>query len=254
MQLEINLPNRQPWAYLDQMVGDIAEPVARYLAEHAPWPALVGWSWQHDHWVLSGEPLNAFMALATSLRHGGMLGTWRNEQVKVFSVMGNELGAIERATVLILGLQTRAVHLVAQSTDGRWWMQQRAFNKPANPGMWDSTVSGLMSAHEEPEQTLLREAAEEAGLTPEQIASRQFVGEYFLESPTYDQGLHGRMRETAMVWQVTLSDDVLPINRDGEVSQFALWTSEELQRVLLEPHQITPDAKVIYTDLLNQRA
>jgi hypothetical protein len=80
------------------------------------------------------------------------------------------------------------------------------------------------------------------------------VGEYFLESPTYDQGLHGRMRETAMVWQVTLSDDVLPINRDGEVSQFALWTSEELQRVLLEPHQITPDAKVIYTDLLNQRA
>lgn len=254
MQLELNLPNRQPWAFQDQMVGDIAEPVARYLADHAPWPAMVGWSWQQDHWVLAGDSQNAFTALATALRHGGLLGTWRNELVKVFSSMGTPLGSIERATVLVLGLQTRAVHLVAQSSDGGWWMQQRAFNKPANPGKWDSTVSGLMSASEEPEQTLLREAAEEAGLQPEHIAAREFVGEFFLEAPTFDQGLHGRMRETAMVWQVVLPHGVLPVNQDGEVAQFALWSTEHLQRQLHAPHQLTPDAKVIYTDLLNQRA
>ena len=42
---------------------------------------------------------------------------------------------VERAVVRVLGITTRAVHLVGFAPDGRVWVQQRAFDKATDPGL-----------------------------------------------------------------------------------------------------------------------
>ena len=102
--------------------------------------------------------------LANLLRHAGLAGAWRNEQLAVRDEWGRQIGTIERAAVRPLGIATLAVHLVGQTTDGRFWVQQRALNKPNDPGKWDTLMGGMVSSADTVETALERETWEEAGL------------------------------------------------------------------------------------------
>ena len=102
--------------------------------------------------------------LANLLRHAGLAGAWRNEQLAVRDELGTQIGTIERAAVRPLGIATLAVHLVGQTTNGRFWVQQRALNKPNDPGKWDTLMGGMVSAGDTVKTALERETWEEAGL------------------------------------------------------------------------------------------
>ena len=118
-------------------------------------------------WVLDTPPdgtTAALNALADALRARGVCGPWRNEQLRVLNRAGEPVGTIERGAVRVLGLATQAVHLVGHTGDGHLWVQQRAFNKPNNPGQWDTLMGGMVSAADTLQQALTRETWEEAGL------------------------------------------------------------------------------------------
>jgi hypothetical protein len=99
------------------------------------------WTWHLD--VVPDAVTPALNLLAQALRAQGQCGPWRDEQLAVCNAHGERLGTIERGAVRVLGIATRAVHLVGRAPDGRIWVQQRSKTKPNNPGMWDTLMGGM---------------------------------------------------------------------------------------------------------------
>ena len=86
------------------------------------------WTWHLD--VAPDAVTPALNLLAQALRAQGQCGPWRDEQLAVCNAHGERLGTIERGAVRVLGIATRAVHLVGRAPDGRMWVQQRSHTKP----------------------------------------------------------------------------------------------------------------------------
>ena len=165
--------------------------------------------------------------LADLLRHAGLAGAWRNEQLVVRDELGTQVGTIERAAVRPLGIATLAVHLVAQTKNGRFWVQQRALNKPNDPGKWDTLMGGMVSSGDTVETALERETWEEAGLRMDDLQNLRYGGRQNNVRPSGD-GANGYMQESIEWFTCTVPDGLTPNNQDGEVAQFALMNEAQL--------------------------
>jgi len=142
---------------------------------------------QHGY-ELRGELTSTLARLADVMRTSGVAHAWRNEQLAVLDEGGQVLGSVERAVVRPLGIATRAVHLLAITPSGEHWVQQRAHDKPNDPGMWDTLMGGMVPATDTLEQALARETWEEAGLQLQQLESLTHGGRVLTTRPT---GAHG---------------------------------------------------------------
>ena len=158
-------------------------------------------------------------SIALALRALGCLRGWRDERVAVTSDTGVRVGAIERAAARALGVSTRAVHLVALDALGRVWVQLRARDKAIDPGMWDTTVGGLLSDGESALPGLMRETWEEAGLRDLDLQTLTPVGQVSVRRPTPE----GYMVEHIDVFEALLAPGRVPTNQDGEVERFECW-------------------------------
>jgi len=182
-----------------------------------------------DGWDVVGASLNAALAdVAEGLRALGLAGAWRNELLGVTDASGTGIGAIERAAVRPLGITTHAVHLVGWAEQGGVWVQQRAFDKATDPGMWDTLMGGLVSAGESLADTLLRETWEEAGLHVEQLRDVMARGTLTVRRPVAS----GYMVEHIHIFDATLPAALVPQNQDGEVAAFECLSIDELMRRL----------------------
>ncbi len=179
-------------------------------------------------WQLTGDITTGLNLLASRLHEAGLAGAWRNEQLAVCDVKGQRVGTVERAAVRPLGIATQAVHLVGLTPDGRFWVQQRAFDKPNDPGQWDTLMGGMVSSHDTVEAALVRETWEEAGLTPEQLYSLTHGGVLSLRKPSADGNGAGYVVEHIDWYTCTVPEGVVPVNQDGEVAQFALMGAAQL--------------------------
>ncbi len=203
-------------------------------------PALVeraacGDLWQPDAhgWQICGDSLTASLdRLALRLREAGLAHVWRDEQLAVRDAAGRLLGTVERAVVRPLGIATHAVHLVGLAPDGRHWVQQRALTKPNDPGLWDTLMGGMVPASDSLQQALERETWEEAGLRLDQLRALEHGGQITIRRPTGDGGF-GYVVERIDWYRCLLPDDVVPVNQDGEVAQFARMAPDEVLRGLL---------------------
>ncbi|WP_303833051.1 NUDIX domain-containing protein [Acidovorax soli] len=187
-------------------------------------------------WHLDVAPdaaTSALNLLASVLRTQGRCGPWRNEQLAVCNARGERLGTVERGAVRVLGIATRAVHLVGLAPDGRMWVQQRARTKPNNPGMWDTLMGGMVSADDTLDQALARETWEEAGLVlPALQAVGQGVtwgGQVDFSRPSREGGGVGYMVERIDWFRCTVPEGMEPRNQDGEVERFALWSPAQVR-------------------------
>ena len=165
--------------------------------------------------------------LANLLRNTGLAGAWRNEQLVVRDELGTQVGTIERGAVRPLGIATLAVHLVGQTMDGRFWVQQRALNKPNDPGKWDTLMGGMVSSGDTVETALERETWEEAGLRMDDLQNLRYGGRQNNVRPSGD-GANGYMQESIEWFTCTVPDGLTPNNQDGEVAQFALMNEAQL--------------------------
>lgn len=184
-------------------------------------------------WQLRGEPTESLAWLANALREAGLAHAWRNEQLAVSNQAGERVATIERAVVRGLGIATQAVHLVGMSPDGRHWVQQRAFDKPNDPGLWDTLMGGMVSAADTVQTALVRETWEEAGLRLDALQDLRHGGFVTTRRPSDDGGGAGYVIERIDWFAAILPDGVLPENQDGEVACFALIDDAELWRRLL---------------------
>ena len=186
--------------------------------------------------------------IADLLRDAGLAGAWRNEQLAVRNESGGQIGTVERGAVRPLGIATLAVHLVGQSPDGRFWVQQRAFDKPNDPGKWDTLMGGMVSSVDTVETALERETWEEAGLNIADLKNLRYGGRQSNCRPSSD-GAAGYMQEFIEWYVATLPDGLMPINQDGEVAQFALIDQAHLLAGM-ERGEFTLEASLIMASLM----
>ena len=186
--------------------------------------------------------------LADLLRDAGLAGAWRNEQLAVRNESRGQIGTVERGAVRPLGIATLAVHLVGQSPDGRFWVQQRAFDKPNDPGKWDTLMGGMVSSVDTVETALERETWEEAGLTIADLKNLRYGGRQSNCRPSSD-GAAGYMQEFIEWYVATLPDGLMPINQDGEVAQFALIDQAHLLAGM-QRGEFTLEASLIMASLM----
>lgn len=158
---------------------------------------------------------------AARLHADGRLPGWRNEQVSIFGPHTDApLFRIERALLRPLGLLLRTVQVNVftwDATDGlRIWTARRAAHKPVDPGLLDSLVSGGIAGDETPLETLLREAAEEAGL-PGTISRRSLPCGIMDSSAVEHDGIAPILhRERMHVFDLQVPADFRPSFPDGE--------------------------------------
>ena len=198
---------------------------------------------QADGWRIQGELTDSLADIALRLRERGMAGVWRDEQLAVRNAAGEVLGTVERAAVRVLGITTHAVHLVAIDTAGRHWVQQRAFDKASDPGLWDTTVGGMVPASDSLQRALERETWEEAGLRPAQLRSLRHGGRSFTQRPMRELP-DGYLVEHIDWYACTLEEGTVPRNQDGEVAAFRQMDGSELTE-WLERDQFIIDAALV---------
>jgi 8-oxo-dGTP pyrophosphatase MutT (NUDIX family) len=227
-------------------IGSLEAGLARCLVDEG---LLLSDSRAGDGWRLPGADIDAALAAIAHWLHANRLGgRWRDELLAVDNADGVPVGAIERAAVRPLGIATHAVHLVGRRADGQVWVQQRAFDKATDPGMWDTLMGGLVSAHESIATTLERETWEEAGLRIAELdAVRPFTRISVLRPVT-----DGYMVEHIEVFEAVVPGALTPRNQDGEVERFDCMTPHELHE-RLRADAFTLEAALILTSWLAPR-
>lgn len=196
------------------------------------------------------DATQALAAVATGLFEGGCLPRWRGELLDVWAD-GESIAAVERGAVRALGLLTRAVHLNAWSQRGELWVARRALDKATDPGLWDTLVGGLVGWREGDDLALVRESAEEAGLSPAAL-----VGRTPLRSITRMQRrlAEGFQCEEVLTCECVLAPEVSPANQDGEVMEIACLPVTTIADMLLAGQFTVEAGIVISADVLQRLA
>lgn len=184
-------------------------------------------------WPPDSDPTAALERWADHLRATRRCGAWRGERLTVKSADGVSMAAVERGAARVLGIRTEAVHLVGRTPQGRVWLQQRAFDKPNDPGLWDTLVGGLVAHGETLAETLQRETWEEAGLRLQNLADLHTGGAFDVGKPSEDGGGLGHMAETIHWFTAVLPEGLIPVNQDGEVERFEALEPDAVQARVL---------------------
>lgn len=195
--------------------------------------------------MLQGQVQPSLNALAQLLRDLGLTGRWRNEHLAVCRANGMRVATIERAACRVLGIATRAVHLVGITAEGRIWVQQRSHDKATDPGLWDTLMGGMVSAADNLSQALARETTEEAGLQLPDLLRLRAGGRVAQRRPApADTGGDGWIDEVADWFVAELPLGIEPVNQDGEVAGFELMQPQAVHERLVAG-QFTLEASLI---------
>ncbi|KZF23144.1 thiamin pyrophosphokinase-related protein-like protein [Xylona heveae TC161] len=238
--------------------------VPKFVAE--AFESFSAWNLNHDAQTLtliSGSNENERSAVVAQtcqeLRNQDkftVLRGWRNELYPVYGPGGVLLFNIERAASALLGVVSYGIHMTAyiRSSSGLLlWVPRRALSKQTYGGMLDNTVAGGISTGEEPFETLIREAQEEASL-PEALVRQKAKAcgtiTYFHIRDERAGGETGLLQpEVQYVYDLELEEGVQPSPSDNEVETFHLWDLAKVQHALHDG-QFKPNCALVLLDFL----
>jgi 8-oxo-dGTP pyrophosphatase MutT (NUDIX family) len=200
------------------------------------------------------ESRSAMLAdVAAMLRTEGALPAWRDERFAIAPRFGAPpLFLIERGAARYFGLPTYAVHVnavVHEAGRARMWLARRSNTKAVDPGMLDNLIGGGVAAGYRIDETLVKEAFEEAGV-PEALARMaRPAGIVHSVKPMFD----GLQRELLFVHDLALPHDFVPVNQDGEVVEHRLVELAEAAStiaIVKGRDEVTTDASLVVLDYL----
>ncbi len=178
---------------------------------------------------------------------------WRGE---LFDVRADAnapvLGRIDRGALPVLGIEAVGVHvngLVERADGPHLWIARRAADKALDPGKLDHIVAGGVPAGLTAEETLVKEAAEEAAI-PATLARRAVrVGRiaYAMERP------EGLRRDLLYCYDLALPEDFRPRPMDGEVESFALWPLPRVLAAVRDTDAFKFNVNLVLIDLFLRR-
>jgi len=189
----------------------------------------------------------AMAQVVRELAKDGLITGWRDELVSVAPhYAAPELFRVERAATRHFGFVAYAAHMNGFTKTGgltHVWVARRSNSKSVDPGKLDNLVGGRISAGMSVDETLRKEAWEEAGIAPALLADVNCLGAVRTEY-SVPEGLH---REIVFVHDLWLPEDFRPENHDGEVSEIMLLPVEEVLQHLLAG-EFTLDAGTVMID------
>ncbi|HET7400149.1 MAG TPA: DUF4743 domain-containing protein [Usitatibacter sp.] len=196
----------------------------------------------------------AMAEVTRDLHRDGLLAGWRDEPVAIsHHYAAPELLRMERAACRHFGVMVHGVHVngfVRVEGLVQAWIARRSADKPVDPDKLDNLVGGRISAGLTVDETLRKEAWEEAGIAPALLGGLNCMGAVRVEY-SVPEGLH---REILFVHDLWLPQEFKPVNQDGEVAEFRRMPLEEVMQSLLAG-DFTLDAGAVTIDgLLRQGA
>jgi len=242
-------PRRPVW--LDgERVGCVAEPHLPLLAAE---PAAFAIGADRVDIVLAPTEREPRLAELHRRWHAqGAIVGWRDEPYALAPLDGPQAGqprvAIERAASRFWGSLTFGAHANGwvRGADGRpaaLWIAQRSFSKPTDPGLFDNLVGGGVPLGQQPAETLVREAWEEAGL-PATLAQGAVPVRTLRIERDIPEGLQ---REWLHAYDIELPEGLAPHNQDGEVQGFQLLPLPDALALAMG-HTMTVDAALVTLD------
>lgn len=175
--------------------------------------------------------------------HFAVLSRWPGEVKPVFGPDNEVLCSVERAAAPMLGIVQYGVHLTLYTYVGgskfpSIWISKRSQTTANYSEMLDNTVSGGCRAGEDPLQTVIREAGEEASIPAELVRNsaracgtisyfhhldKHVTGEKYLVQPEVDY-----------LYEMEAPQEMEPRTNDDEVEWFQLWDVERLKNGLAQ--------------------
>lgn len=184
------------------------------------------------------------------LREDGLLGPWRDELYPVKRRWEDEsLFEIERAMTPYFGIRAFGVHMngfVRTSTGLKMWIAKRSQTKATSPGMWDNMVAGGQPVDLPLRDNMIKECAEEAGITYDLASRVKAVG-----SLSYEMQVGLTLKpDTLYCYDLEIPQDFTPQNRDGEVDEFKLVDMPELCTLLCNSRDVKENSALVMLDFL----
>ena len=164
---------------------------------------------------------------------------------------GPVLGTVDRGALPVLGIEAVGVHLnglVRRDDRLHLWIGRRAMDKKLDPGKLDHIVAGGVPAGLGPEETLVKEAGEEAGLPPELAAAavHRRIITYIMERP------EGLRRDRLHCYDLMLPAEFVPRPVDGEVAGFELWPVERVVAAVRDTNAFKFNVNLVLIDLFER--
>ncbi|KAM5476143.1 putative thiamine diphosphokinase [Microsporum audouinii] len=230
--------------------------------------------WPQDLWEVDGEQQTVTLlapedatepqrsaliaqTLETAAKSGKVevLKGWRNELYPIYGPQKELVASVERAGSTLFGILSYGVHMTVYTQDEQngiqVWVPKRAKTKQTYPGMLDNTVGGGIATGEEPFESLVREAMEEASL-PEDIVRRDAkccgCVTYTYVRDERAGGETGLLQpECEYVYDLQLDPSVIPKPCDAEVEDFWLWTVDQVKEALSNG-EFKPNCAIVLID------
>jgi thiamine pyrophosphokinase len=170
---------------------------------------------------------DALARLARALAERGHF-TLRQEAFDVRAEpMGPVLAQLDRGALPAFGVISQGVHVngYVRGPDGlHLWTGWRSRQKSVAPGQMDNVVAGGIPAGLSPLECLVKEAAEEARLSPELAARAVFAGRVSYVMANAE----GLRRDVLHCFDLELPPEVRPVPGDDEVERFELLPAARL--------------------------
>lgn len=237
----VRLPGeRVPFHIRDQQVGWVRPGLAAALKA---FPAV-----RVD---ASGVGLNeprALPGIARALSQQGHY-RWRGEAFDVrASPDGRALAQIDRGAIPSFGLLSLGAHVngLVRRPDGlHLWIGRRAAHKALDPNKLDHVTAGGVPAGLTPEQTLVKEAGEEAGIPPALAGQARPAGRiaYTMERQ------EGLRRDCLLCYDLDLPSDFTPHPNDDEVAVFELWPVRRVLETVRDTDDFKFNVNLVLIDL-----
>ncbi len=209
---------RVPFFIDGREVGSVARAHLQVLRHWPQWLVV-----QAESVSLTATDRDAALAsVNTALRNQGFIRAWRDEPFAITDPhTGEHLACTERAAARFWGTLTLGAHANgyvadAQGRPTHLWIARRSPSKATDPGLLDNLVGGGVPLGQTPQEALVREGWEEAGLSPAQMAAARATTVIRLHRDIAEglqlEDLHG--------FDLLLPAGFEPVNQDGEVAHF----------------------------------
>lgn len=175
---------------------------------------------------------------------------WRNEAFDVRATQdGPALSQIDRGAIPSFGVVAVGVHVngLVHRADGPYlWIARRSADKLLDPSKLDHVTAGGVPAGLTPEETVVKEAAEEADIPPGLASQARRVAaiSYAMERP------EGLRRDLLHCYDLDLPEDFSPRAADGEVAGFELWPLARVLQTVRDTDDFKFNVNLVLIDLL----
>jgi 8-oxo-dGTP pyrophosphatase MutT (NUDIX family) len=161
---------------------------------------------------------------------------------------GPSFATLDRGALPAFGVAAQGVHVNGRvmRPDGlHLWVGWRSRDKAVAPGKLDNLVAGGIPAGLSAEETLVKEAAEEASLPPELALRARRVGRisYVMQEET------GMRRDVLHCFDLDLPEGFQPKPNDDEVERFELWPVARVLAAVRDTDDVKFNVNLVLIDL-----